>query len=195
MKWVVVADVDQRFLLVQIARRGPWNDCANLPAVVEAASQQRPIGLVLADAEFDSKRNHTYIRQQLGAQSVIPTKRGKKTWRRLYWRRVLIESLFRVAGCGRKNGAGGGTALLREGPEQQAAANFLRGVLDGRQAELSSLRPVVGDIVEILGIRAEVLEQGPLHFDEGEILLALIFFLPWFQRSMLPPDALHGHVA
>jgi len=36
---------------------------------------------VLADAEFDSERNHTYIRQRLGAQSVIPAKRGKKTWR------------------------------------------------------------------------------------------------------------------
>jgi Transposase DDE domain len=63
---------------------------------------------VLADAEFDSERNHTYIRQQLGAQSVIPAKRGKKTWRVhgvraemrrsfprwLYRRRALIESLF-----------------------------------------------------------------------------------------------------
>jgi hypothetical protein len=108
LKWVVVADLDQQFLLSQIARRGPWNDCANLPAVVEAASKQTRIGLVLADAEFDSERNHTYIRQQLGAQSVIPAKRGKKTWRihgvraemrrafprRLYRRRSLIESLF-----------------------------------------------------------------------------------------------------
>ncbi|MGB8473349.1 MAG: transposase [Candidatus Acidiferrum sp.] len=63
---------------------------------------------MLADAEFDSERNHTYIRQRLGAQSVIPAKRGKKTWRvhgvraemrrafpqRIYRRRALIESLF-----------------------------------------------------------------------------------------------------
>lgn len=108
LKWVVVVDLDQQFLLSQIARRGPWNDCANLPAVVEAASEQTRIGLVLADAEFDSEGNHTYIRKQLGAQSVIPAKRGKKTWRihgvraemrrafprRLYRRRSLIESLF-----------------------------------------------------------------------------------------------------
>jgi hypothetical protein len=108
LKWVVVVDLDHQFLWSQIARRGPWNDCANLPAVVEAASEQTRIGLVLADAEFDSERNHTYIRKQLGAQSVIPAKRGKKTWhlhgvraemrrafpRRLYRRRSLIESLF-----------------------------------------------------------------------------------------------------
>jgi len=108
LKWVVVADLDQQFLLSQIARRGPWNDCANLPAVVEAASEQTRIGLVLADAEFDSERNHTYIRKHLGAQSVIPAKRGKKTWRihgvraemrrafprQLDRRRALIQSLF-----------------------------------------------------------------------------------------------------
>jgi hypothetical protein len=108
LKWVVAVDLDQQFVLSQLARRGPWNDCANLPAVVEAASQQTRIGLVLADAEFDSERNHTYIRQHLRAQSVIPAKRGKKTWRvhgvraemrrafprRLYRRRALIESLF-----------------------------------------------------------------------------------------------------
>ena len=108
LKWVIVADLDQQFLLSQMARRGPWNDCANLPAVVGAASEQTRIGLVLADAEFDSERNHSYIRQQLGAQSVIPAKRGKKTWRiqgvraemrrafprRLYRRRALIESVF-----------------------------------------------------------------------------------------------------
>jgi hypothetical protein len=108
LKWVVVVDLDQQFVLSQIARRGPWNDCANLPEVVEAASEQTRIGLVLADAEFDSERNHTYIRKQLGAQSVIPAKRGKKSWRihgvraemrrafprQLDRRRSLIETLF-----------------------------------------------------------------------------------------------------
>jgi hypothetical protein len=75
LKWVVVADLDQQLLLSQSARRGPGNDCASLPTVVEAASEQTPIGLVLADAEFDSERNHAYIRQRLGAHSVIPAKR------------------------------------------------------------------------------------------------------------------------
>ncbi len=63
---------------------------------------------MLADAEFDSERNHCYIRKQLGARSVIPAKRGKKTWRvrgvraemrrafprHLYRRRSLIENVF-----------------------------------------------------------------------------------------------------
>jgi hypothetical protein len=108
LKWLVVADLDHQLLLAQRARPGPWNDCGSLPAVVETASQQTRIGFVLADAEFDSERNHTYIRRHLGAQSVIPAKRGKKTWRvhgmraemrrafprKLYRRRALIETVF-----------------------------------------------------------------------------------------------------
>jgi hypothetical protein len=79
-----------------------------LPAVVETASQPTRIGLVLADAESDSERNHTYIRRRPGAHSVIPAKRGKKTWHvrgvraemrrsfpcKLYRRRALIETVF-----------------------------------------------------------------------------------------------------
>jgi len=44
-------------------------------------------------------------------------------------------------------------------------------------------------------VSADLLEQGPLRFDVCEVLLALIFFLPWFQQTMFAPDALHGHVA
>ena len=108
LKWVVVADLDQQFLLSQSARRGPWNDCANWPTMVEAASRRTRIGLLLAEAEFDSERNPIYIRRQRGARSVIPAKRGKKTGRihgvraerrrafpqRLYRRRARIESVF-----------------------------------------------------------------------------------------------------
>ena len=100
--------MDRQVLLSQAARAGPWNDCAHLPPLVEAASQVTRIGQVLADAEFDSERNHTYIRQQLRAQSIIPAKRGKKTWRihgvraemrrafphRQYARRALVETVF-----------------------------------------------------------------------------------------------------
>jgi hypothetical protein len=58
LKWVVVADLDQPILLSQRARRGPWNDGGTLPALVEAASHPTRLGVVLADAEFDSERNH-----------------------------------------------------------------------------------------------------------------------------------------
>ncbi len=63
---------------------------------------------MLADAEFDRERNHTYVRQTLRARSVNPAKRGKKTWRihgvraegrrafprQQYRRRARIETVF-----------------------------------------------------------------------------------------------------
>jgi hypothetical protein len=98
-KWVNVVDLDRQFVLSQIARRGLWNDCANLPEVVEAAPEQTRIALVLAAAEFDSESNHTYIRKQLGAQSVIPAKREEKSWRihgvRAEMRRAFPRQLYR----------------------------------------------------------------------------------------------------
>jgi len=43
------------------------------------------IGTVVADAEFDSERNHRHIREQIGAQSIIPAKRGKPGWKLICW--------------------------------------------------------------------------------------------------------------
>ena len=87
---------------------GPWNDCANLSALVAEAHQLIPIGCVLADAEFDSERNRKFCREKLKAKSIIPAKRGKKTWKihgiraemrnnfhsKEYGRRSLVETVF-----------------------------------------------------------------------------------------------------
>jgi Transposase DDE domain/Transposase domain (DUF772) len=108
LKWTMAVDVDRHLILAQAARRGPTNDCAMLRPLASAAHERVPIGVVLADAEFDSERNHQHIRQTLQAQSVIPAKRGGAAWRiqgvraqmrqefpaDLYRRRALIESLI-----------------------------------------------------------------------------------------------------
>jgi hypothetical protein len=105
-KWLAVVDLKRQLILAQSARQAPWNDCANLPGLVAQAQAHTPIGCVLADAEFDSERNHTFVRQPLHALSVIPAKRGKKTWtihgvraqmradspRKKYCRRSLIHA-------------------------------------------------------------------------------------------------------
>jgi hypothetical protein len=98
-KRAVAADLDQQFLLSQTARLGPWNDRANLSAVVELITQEYTTMVGLSDAEFGSERNHSYMRQQLGAQSMIPTRRGKKAWRvrevRAEMRRAFPQRLYR----------------------------------------------------------------------------------------------------
>jgi len=65
LKWVIVVDVQQQILLAQRAHQGPGSDVRALPGLLAVAAQGAPIGLVLADAEFDSEPNHEYIRQRL----------------------------------------------------------------------------------------------------------------------------------
>jgi hypothetical protein len=75
LKWFAVVNLKRQLILSQKARQAPWNDCATLPALVSRAQRHTPIGYVLADAEFDSERHHTFCRQQLQAVSVISAKR------------------------------------------------------------------------------------------------------------------------
>lgn len=110
LKWVVAVDVDRRLVVAQIAKRGPSNDCANLRRLVDRALSVGQVRLVLADAEFDSERNHAHVRS-LGAQSIIPAKRGKPDWRirgvraqmrahfpvEEYRRRSIVEAVFSSA--------------------------------------------------------------------------------------------------
>jgi DDE family transposase/transposase-like protein DUF772 len=109
LKWLVVADVHHQILLAQRARQGPWIDTRALPGLVDQAAQRVPLGLVLADAEFDSEANHQHIRQRWRAQSIIPAqpRRGipqgalrRKMHRRFpqkrYGQRAKIETIFSV---------------------------------------------------------------------------------------------------
>jgi hypothetical protein len=110
LKWVVVVETKHQLLLAQIAKRGPDNDCALLRPLVDIAHQVMPAAFVLADAEFDSERNHKHIREVQPMKSMIPAKRGKKTWHlkgsraqmksnfpaRRYSQRNLIDTVFSV---------------------------------------------------------------------------------------------------
>jgi hypothetical protein len=53
----------------------------------------------------------------------------------------------------------------------------------------------VGDIVEILGISADLLKHGPLRFDMGQVLFALIFAAAFWHQALLAPDVFQCAVA
>ena len=70
-----MVDVQQQILLAQRARQGPGCDARALPGLLDVAARGVPLGVVLADAEFDSEAHHQHIRQRLGAKSIIPARR------------------------------------------------------------------------------------------------------------------------
>jgi hypothetical protein len=108
LKWLVVVDTQSQLVLAQEACSGPYNGSAMLRPLADVAHALSPFGWLLADAEFDSERNHRHVRQKIGALSVIPVKRGGASWevggyraemraefpRELYRRRALVESVF-----------------------------------------------------------------------------------------------------
>jgi hypothetical protein len=108
LKWLLAIDTRLRLILAQKAHRGPVNDCATLRPLLDEIAAGNCIGTVVADAEFDSERNHRHIREKIGAQSIIPAKKGKPSWRihgvraqmraafplERYRHRVHVETLF-----------------------------------------------------------------------------------------------------
>jgi hypothetical protein len=105
---VIVVDLQQQILLAQQAHQGPGSDVRFLPSLLDVTARGAPLRLVLADAEFDCEPNHQYIRQRLGAESIIPAKRRgvpnseirNLMFRRFpakpYRQRVKIETTFSV---------------------------------------------------------------------------------------------------
>jgi IS5 family transposase len=81
LKWLLAVDTRLRLILAQKAHRGPVNDCATLRPLLDQVAAEKPIATVVADAEFDSERNHRHIRERIGAESIIPAKRGKASWK------------------------------------------------------------------------------------------------------------------
>jgi len=108
LKWLVAADGRRQLILAQLAKRGPTNDSATLRPLVAMGQYVGGIETVLADGEFDSERNHRFIRDVVGAESIIPARRGKAGWRKQgiraemaadfpverYGQRSLVESIF-----------------------------------------------------------------------------------------------------
>src|SRR5260370_40914574 len=105
---------------------------------------------------------------------------------------VAIQMLLDAGG---ENGTGRSAALLGKGPEEQTAADIAGSVLNDWQVEPLGLQPVAWNIVEILGIGADLLEQRPGSFDAREVLFALIFPAAFFQQAVLAPDALQSAMA
>src|SRR5436189_4004992 len=93
LKWLLAVDTRLRVMLAQKAHQGPVNDCATLRPLLDEVVTTLPITTVLADAEFDSERNHRHIREQCRAKSIIPAKRTRPEWK-LHGVRAQMRAAF-----------------------------------------------------------------------------------------------------
>jgi hypothetical protein len=77
LKYSLLVEVRRRAILAQRAGLGPCSDIPELPPLVASGARVARLGMVVADAGFDSEENHCFVREVIGAVSVIPARRGR----------------------------------------------------------------------------------------------------------------------
>ena len=109
-KLTVVCDCRNHLILAVKTTRGPCPDMATLIPTLQTLPARITIGTLLADAGYDSERNHVYARDHRKIRTVIPPKAGRRTnnlpqtkYRRqmkqrfnrtLYKQRSQVETVF-----------------------------------------------------------------------------------------------------
>ena len=109
-KLTIVCDTESHLVLSAVADRGPLPDDVEFAAAVRQAHRAWRFDCLLADAGYDSEKNHTFVREEIGSSSIIPPLRGRRNgkpphgrYRRemfedfpqsLYGQRWQVESCF-----------------------------------------------------------------------------------------------------
>ena len=73
-KWAAALWIGPQLVTAQLSKPGPCGDYPDLPPRAERSVASVPGALILADAGYDSERNHVFCRERLGVQSLIPAK-------------------------------------------------------------------------------------------------------------------------
>lgn len=109
-KLTVICDCRNHLVLAVKTTRGPCPDMATLIPTLQTLPARITLGTLLADAGYDSERNHVYARDYQKIRTVIPPKAGRRTenlprtkYRRqmkqrfnqkLYGQRAQVETVF-----------------------------------------------------------------------------------------------------
>ncbi|MEM9348397.1 MAG: transposase [Planctomycetota bacterium] len=78
-KLAVSVDCDTHLVVSLATMRGPNSDIRHIERVIESAWRGWEVGKVYADAGYDGEWVHQWLREDLGAMSLIPAKIGRPT--------------------------------------------------------------------------------------------------------------------
>jgi transposase len=93
-KLSAACDTASHLFTAGVADSGPHPDDVEFPELIRLAFAVQPFDQVVADAGYDAEKHHALIREELGAHSVIPPRRGRPTQRRPTgkYRREMAEN-------------------------------------------------------------------------------------------------------
>lgn len=78
-KLSAVCDTASHLFLSAKVTRGPRHDMCEGPTILRQAARRLKLGRVLLDAGYDAERTHLLVRHELGGESVIPARTGRRT--------------------------------------------------------------------------------------------------------------------
>ena len=109
-KLTVICNCKNHLILSVKTTRGPCPDMATLIPTIQTLPARITLGTLLADAGYDSERNHVYTRDYKKIRTIIPPRAGRKTDRlpktkyrrkmkqrfnqKLYGQRAQVETVF-----------------------------------------------------------------------------------------------------
>jgi len=77
----IVCDCHSHIILSTLRKRGPTPDINQLRQTLRPAVRRARITTLLADAGYDSESNHTFTREDLGIETIIPARHGRPSSR------------------------------------------------------------------------------------------------------------------
>ena len=93
-KWAAALWTGPQLVTAQLSKPGPCGDYPDLPPLAEASIASVPGALIVADAGYDSERNHVFCRERLGVEALIPAKtRRYVAGPRGRYRRQMVAAL------------------------------------------------------------------------------------------------------
>ncbi|MBX3415994.1 MAG: transposase [Pirellulaceae bacterium] len=78
-KLAIVCKTFNQFIIAFQTHRGPKPDVDELKSLLAQTRRLVGIKVLVADAGYDSEPNHEFVRQVIGARTVIPAKHGSPT--------------------------------------------------------------------------------------------------------------------
>ncbi len=112
LKLTIGAELRKQIVVSVKIRRGPCDDGRDFKPVVKKAHAIKPIKVGIGDKGYNDEKNHEYLRDELGAMSIIPARyQDVPVWRtkgryrkemkrgyskKTYHQRVKDETIFSV---------------------------------------------------------------------------------------------------
>ena len=78
-KMAIISDISNHIILAVHSERGPKSDSGHFKKILDKLPADIKVEHLLADAGYDSEKNHQYAREILGLQTTIPARIGRRT--------------------------------------------------------------------------------------------------------------------